>query len=798
MQTLRILSTAQWFWFQPLEEALDYVSNGQSTFDQVQVFKDKAMHEIHVFIQHSLPVERIAKTASFVLHGILMEWLHPTDVVGLGHHNAQTQTRVTELLRLLATSGVGLVPGQDPFGDAMDKVVDDVIRGEAFRVDWSGRTSIVPKLRKWIEDRWAPAYYMREGVLNGTMPWIGKDSVDQHDMKRALSTDEARIVTSWQASAIERLGKYRTKHLFDYVKGWDWSQGAVLDIKVSACSIYYRECHTDLLRKEWLRSASVVNGREAKTFVIDSFGQQLSQRILHAGATTSEILSIYINIIYVFKTLDPRGVLLDKVAQEVRAYLREREDTVKVIAASFLADLDEDEHLDASEISDEVCEDIARELLHSYGEDVRSSSKALDWDDMEWMPDPIDAGPDFRRNKNEDIISYMLTLFNQADFIKELQNILGERLLKSGDPELEKEFRLVELFKARFGQDKLQACEVMLRDMRDSRDLHSSIRHRLPLDMPSLSEIRAAIPPQGISVSDFVRQFRGRIGNNPANFQAFEDRISRVAETFGAQNDALALKDLALEELESLRKDDFTTSFDALVQSSFFWPSLRDDEFAIPAPIQQLQAAYAKEFERVKDTRKLAWQPALGHATVELHLADRSVKAENVTTWAASVIYAFQSDHEEPATRTVEQLAEQLDMDDLLVRNALAFWVAQTVLFETDAETYTVLETLVQKDELLAARTAGPATAAAAVPEVSAVKTQDAILMENKDMYQMFMVGMLTNGGAMDIARVTMMMKMVCPGGFAFGEQEVRWLLEDMAAQGKVAEGAGGAFAIKK
>lgn len=92
-----------------------------------------------------------------------------------------------------------------------------------------------------------------------------------------------------------------------------------------------------------------------------------------------------------FKTLDPRGVLLDKVAVPLRSYLRLRDDTVRIIAASFLADVDDDGRVPNP--SDELCSDLAREITLSEGEAPHTEHKGLDWDDMEWMPDPIDAGP---------------------------------------------------------------------------------------------------------------------------------------------------------------------------------------------------------------------------------------------------------------------------------------------------------------------------------------------------------------------------------------------------------------------
>ena len=41
-----------------------------------------------------------------------------------------------------------------------------------------------------------------------------------------------------------------------------------------------------------------------------------------------------------FRKMDPRGVVLGKVSGRVRAYLREREDTVKVVVGGLLADPD--------------------------------------------------------------------------------------------------------------------------------------------------------------------------------------------------------------------------------------------------------------------------------------------------------------------------------------------------------------------------------------------------------------------------------------------------------------------------
>lgn len=256
-------------------------------------------------------------------------------------------------------------------------------------------------------------------------------------------------------------------------------------------------------------------------------------------------------------------------------------------------------------------------------------------------------------------------------------------------------------------------------------------------------------------------------------------------------------------------------NFYVQVLSSFFWPALREEDFSIPAPISALERTYDADFERLKSQRKLRWLHALGRATVELVLTDRTLTFEGVHTWQASVIYAFDDgeagDSDAPATRTADELAESLDMDELLVRNALNFWTSNRVLTTSDNETYTVLEVLPQAgfdadadidDSSYFDRASGEGQAQT-IPmhddePIAAVLSADAVMKENKEMYESFLIGMLTNGGAMDPARAAMMLSMVVPGGFPGGVEEVRELCEGLVRDGKVVDVGAGAFGIKK
>jgi len=72
--------------------------------------------------------------------------------------------------------------------------------------------------------------------------------------------------------------------------------------------------------------------------MLDTVGKALRQslegRLLHPGATTSQILQVYMNAVKVLRVIDDStndNGLLDVVTGGVRAYLRGRTDTVRCI-----------------------------------------------------------------------------------------------------------------------------------------------------------------------------------------------------------------------------------------------------------------------------------------------------------------------------------------------------------------------------------------------------------------------------------------------------------------------------------
>ena len=610
----------------------------------------------------------------------------------LDHHH-----ETLRIMRVLHDSGLGGAQAQQVFAEVMSKLLTAHVHW-TYAGQWSSPSVVPQQLRNWVQECFARFAVEVLAVMNATRTAQALDHLD------ITFTD----VDKWKERAICDLGTLRLNELFDVIVEWgNDSRGAIEDLK------------------------QYVTTTAARSHLVTQFSLVLSQRLLQPGASTTEILQVYISIIRAFTILDPKGVLLDRLARPIRRYLRDRDDTVKIIVGGLLADSEDDTS------NPDALVELAIELnkLTELSE-ADDDPGDLDWDNMSWVPDPVDAGTDYKKSKNSDVIGTLISLFDSKDiFVKEFQNIMGERLLKK-DFEIDREIRVLELLKLRFGEGALQACEVMLRDVLDSRRVDTVISKDQKLNQHSESQI---LP-----------------------------------------------------------------GFHSKILSRLFWPSLHAETFVIPPEIEALQARYSSGFETLKQSRKLTWLDALGQVSVELQLEDRII-AEEVQTWQAAVIHAFQdsgvsSNNSSSISRTAQDLIIHLEMDEALVKNALTFWVGKLVLRETSPATYTVLETLspsdLNPDGKVQANVAAAAAAADAATE-GAIRSEEEVAMEKMGVFWQFIVGMLTNQGAMPLQRIVMMLKFAVPGGFPFGNEELKEFLGRKVSEGSL-EIVGGNYRIVK
>jgi anaphase-promoting complex subunit 2 len=740
---IRVLQNARKQYFSPLDGLTTSIRR-RDLQKRILTFKTKISQAFSALVLHSLPRQRLQKTlSSVVFHHLDTSLRQNSNPERCIKSDACHCTLSLEKLPLAELSEVGLggLLAERALAHAVHRFLQgSAIQRPCFAVDWAGLDctgyrSTVPKLRDWVSNQLASAVRQALSVLKQDAQWSSAPA----DIQQLASI------------AVNNLGRTRTDALFDYVKAWPASRGAVLDIW------------------EYLNAG----GTADKVHVCSTFSAQIQRRLLHAGATTSEILSIYVNMIHTFNALDGRGVLLEKVAVPVRSYLRGRDDTVSIIASSFLADVDKDGVIAAID-ADKCCLDITLEVSNTTLAPT-SDKQTHNWDDMEWMPDPIDAVPDYRSSRSEDVVAQILGLFEQEEFVKEITTVLAQHLLHSTDSNYAKETRLVELLKSRLDATKLQAAEVMLKDMRDSvalgKRINPSSTYETSSAAPTPREIQLAIPEEGITLTALYSMFDTRIKR--AQFLA---ALRLVANK---RNDLFYAKRTRIpsDRAGQSNKQD-STNFEAQILSSFFWPQLRMNEFNMPQAIAPLQNSFEERFNQLGSQRRLQFRPALARMSLKIELEDRVVEELDVPGWRASVIDAF-SPGPEPASEdglSLMELMERLQMEEELVLDALNFWSNKHVLFQPSPDRYAVLERLDM--DVGSFQQQGPQDD----DMVSAVKSQDTMLRESAPMFETFIANMLRNQGGKEVGGmmgITNLLKMVLPT-FTYGDDEVRWLLSEM------------------
>ena len=94
------------------------------------------------------------------------------------------------------------------------------------------------------------------------------------------------------------------------------------------------------------------------------------------------------------------------------------------------------------------------------------------------MPDPVDADPakTSASRRAADIISMLVNIYGSKElFVNEYRSLLSNRLLSQFSYDTDKEIRNLELLKLRFGDAPLHQCEVMLKDVGDSKRINTNL-----------------------------------------------------------------------------------------------------------------------------------------------------------------------------------------------------------------------------------------------------------------------------------------------------------------------------------
>lgn len=207
---------------------------------------------------------------------------------------------------------------------------------------------------------------------------------------------------------------------------------------------------------------------DLRAHLVESLKNSIETRLLHPGVDTSDIITGYVATIKTMRHLEKSGILLQTVTEPVKEYLRKgRQDTVRCVITSLI-----------EETPSDLSEELARSEAIKAEETERNQDEMNNWET--WNPDPIDADPEKHspQNRKSDIISMIVDIYGSKElFVNEYRNLLAERLLQT--PEIqtpEKEIKNLELLKLRFGENLLHSCEVMLKDISDSKRINTHIQ----------------------------------------------------------------------------------------------------------------------------------------------------------------------------------------------------------------------------------------------------------------------------------------------------------------------------------
>lgn len=231
----------------------------------------------------------------------------------------------------------------------------------------------------------------------------------------------------------------RTSEIYDLVVAFPCSEVALTELH--ACLVY-----------EPATSGAQTRHRSQ---LVDAFIKKCNLRLLHLGANTEDVILTYSKTIKAFLIIDPTGVLLDKVARPIRRYLKTRSDLVLQLVQGML-DLRQSNRL----------VELAQEL---HKEKKPASEPIDDLTDVNWVPDPVDALPDFKKGKVSDVVEALVSIFPLTGvFIEEFTRLFGERLLQWDRYSATDIIRDVELLKTRFGTNEFTTLDVMVKDIHDS------------------------------------------------------------------------------------------------------------------------------------------------------------------------------------------------------------------------------------------------------------------------------------------------------------------------------------------
>lgn len=469
----------------------------------------------------------------------------------------------------------------------------------------------------------------------------------------------------------------------------------------------------------------------------NSLQRSFVAHLLHAGSSTVSILDEFMLIIRTLNMrlpsgnkVDESGVILDQAAYSIKNFLRQREDAARIVIQSLLDPRPgSDDQPPPSE--DGYSGRIALAMYnHEKTKPVHKPFEGQDLLDINWTPKPTDARPTHSETAMKDDIGHVTSIQDDTIFLQELEGVLADRFLRkrTGEREMSRQYsieqQLLEMFQARFNEE---------------------------------TGDKTVIQRSEVMLSDM---FRSRDQNKDLH-----DASTDLDENY------------------------------VHVLSREYWPNVRGRETThfksvLPEALwSQLEASFEANTEGNMTLKRLQ---ELGRVEIELGLQDRKPRYE-VTEAQASVIHAFSEDAQKGANSmqtdgvrlTVHDLVSRLEMPDVVVRQAIGFWIDELVLRKVSGseEAYEVLEKLNADDQERQAHPEPHAREGSPAKLAAAMQGRD--IAQLQEHYEEIVLAIVSNMGPIAATGIKENLELY-GGGFPHDVGELEALLEHMAGSGEV------------
>ena len=196
-----------------------------------------------------------------------------------------------------------------------------------------------------------------------------------------------------------------------------------------------------------------------------------------------------------------------------------------------------------------------------------------------------------------DLLTMLISIYGSKElFVNEYRLLLAGKLLRNDTYATGPEVATLELLKLRFGEAALHQCEIMVRDVDESKRLNNSVAFKIKADHAEANAKPAPVPA---------------------------GEAARALEALGAAVGAV----------------------DATVVSEHFWPGAAlegqgGDDLTLHPKAVALLATYNATYCVLKKPRHLLWREALGSVDLELEFRGAPGAAKQVLPFSVSPLHA--------------------------------------------------------------------------------------------------------------------------------------------------------------